>query len=178
MRKFGESGSFLSQIPEDIRQKLNIYLEYAHLRREDISKSFQKNVWKLEEKLYISYTNAYLRLAEEYWKAIYSQNWLERKSFVEVTMNEAEENYIEYLTERMEWLCSIANDTRRVTEGTLMLDNPGIRLDKTQQNHSHSYLESKTNEQGNTAFDSTFAKMLDQTYAGCNSLYILLLLLF
>lgn len=106
LRARGDSGIFMTLIPEDCVEYLMTYLSHARLKKENVARSFQDCIGRLDNKVLLSFISGFMYLSEEYTKALSIKNW----------MNSQEEELIEYC----EWLCSVSNDADRVRTRKLL----------------------------------------------------------
>lgn len=116
MRIDGNSGVFLTNIPEDVRRKLLIYIEVARLKKAEVSKSVVHLVDSIDGKLLLIFTSAFMKLVDTYWKAMCSDQWLGKLN--EVLTDRVNDQY----EEKVEWFCSVANDCYRVSEELIVLE--------------------------------------------------------
>lgn len=132
-------GLFLTQMPEDIRNRLKLYLKDARLQRDVIAESLRSNLRVLNEKLLIAVWETFLRLSEYYWKAVTNQTgWLEDKEMVNLSITttllgsrvqsvtkpvESLDSKVNDLQERAEWYCSVINDSSRTIRKVLNFGN-------------------------------------------------------
>ncbi len=103
------TGVFYSNIPEDLVEYLMTYLIHARMNREDISSSFHDFLGQLDTKVFSSYANVFIFLAESYKQALQTgKNW---------TAIQDSDELAEYIT----WICSVANDAYRILDNELMV---------------------------------------------------------
>lgn len=118
-------GIFMTSIPEDVRTKLNIYLHVARVNQSDVAESLKEKINKLDDKLYISFADAILKLSEEYWKAAALVSPLcggARPTLHGENSEEVIKAYGTEFEEISEWFCSVANDAKRICADTTILD--------------------------------------------------------
>jgi len=90
----------MTQIPEDTEQLLTTYLMYARFKKENVAKSVQSELAELDKKVYVTYCSAFMYLSECYHQTLDEKDW--------TTAGEDE------LVEYSEFLCSVANDAKRI----------------------------------------------------------------
>ena len=146
MRKNGEEGQFQSLLPEDSTAYLLQYISLTRLHEKNIAKSFRKHVHKLDANVHLSFASAYKYLADIYSDSLQVKDWtktdprslkpIESEGGTHVIMknNNAtnnsnsisnddymlDDNEREQLDTQIEWLCSVANDCRRITEEAMI----------------------------------------------------------
>jgi hypothetical protein len=117
--RLGEgSGLFLTRIPEDVKARLEIYLEYARLKESSVSPTFKASVAKLDEKVVLSYMNSLQILVATYSAALMGKDWSdsdpESLAGTSLISPHREEEEARQLDEHLEWLCSVADDCYRI----------------------------------------------------------------
>lgn len=101
--QYSERGDaqFFTAIPEDLVEVLVTYLQHARIHKETVAPSFAASVGRLDAEVLMAYSSSFLYLAEHMFAAMKMKEWAAAT---------AEEELSEYAT----WLCSLANDARRV----------------------------------------------------------------
>lgn len=138
-----DTGIFMTLLPEDTINYLSKYLQFARLRKEEMTGSLIDSIDKIDGKIAISYSNAFHLLAEAYWKNLTSKNWnIILSILINTNLNQSNSNtagkslksgvpfngttvttvskYEEELLECCDWLCSVANDSRRVIDNAMI----------------------------------------------------------
>ena len=111
LRLSGQSGLFVSYLPEDCVEYLRNYLKIATIDESKIEYSnFQDLLKKLSMQIILSFAVSFVHLGEHYWTALQSQVWPVLPS------GSADD----LLDERLEWLCSVCNDASRIVHEKLV----------------------------------------------------------
>ncbi|CAK9251455.1 unnamed protein product, partial [Sphagnum jensenii] len=115
---------FRTQIPEDIRARLDVYIQHARISRDDCARSLRGSLDRLDEKLLIAFVETFLRLADRYWQAL-TQVDEAMANQLKTSHQMLDINYgnkdMDVYEEQVEWLCSAFNDSRRVTDRAMNL---------------------------------------------------------
>jgi hypothetical protein len=114
---------FYTGIPEDLVEILLTYLSYARMKKEDVASSFHASIGRLDDTVCMSFTSAFHYLSELYMNCLnstvspsgHSMSMLNMmtaatSSGLKDYLNCSEDEVVEYAT----FICSIANDARRV----------------------------------------------------------------
>ena len=115
MRENRSTGKFLSQIPEDVKETLVNYLLYARFSESESSGNFQEVIEKFDERIGVIFVKSFMFLVDAYSDAVDSTAWgLEPGSV-------SGEDTVACMEERLEFLCSVANDLRRIEQSQLFV---------------------------------------------------------
>ena len=126
---------FMTRIPAEVCDRLRVYLDNARLDK-SAAVFFKESIAKLDEKVVMSYFNGIFRLTELFAAELKSSNWSvissHRADLSSATAASDVEDQICQLDERLEWLCSVANDSVRLRDMDIRLV-PGYheRLDSS-----------------------------------------------
>lgn len=103
------AGKFISQIPEDTREHLMNYLIYARLKVSDVTKDFSDIIRQSDEKVNVLFVKAFVDLASAYLDALAS-----RADWTQPSEGVSGADLLDEMEERTAFLCSVANDVRRI----------------------------------------------------------------
>jgi hypothetical protein len=113
MRERGSGGLFVSQIPEDVRDTLVNYLLYARFNDTESAAAFRSVIDKFDERIGAMFVKSFMHLVDSYVETIDGVCWGVESEGV------TSEQISEQMQERLEFLCSIGNDLKRIDQDTL-----------------------------------------------------------
>jgi hypothetical protein len=152
-------------MPEDAIAYLDRYIQYAKLGNDEVAPSFRNVIWKVDAKVNQSYANAFIHLASSYWFELNAKDWSD------VATASTEESAFEQLEEAAEWLCSVANDARRIVNDAVITNAIGISKSrkKNMENDSEKLTAVEATyeliEVSNTEFSKCLERAVD--YLAC-----------
>lgn len=161
LRQGGDSGIFRTLMPEDAIGYLDRYLEYAKLGNDEVAPSFRSLIWKVDAKVNQSYASSFVHLAGSYWSELCAKDWSD------IANATSEESAFEQLEEASEWLCSVANDARRIVNEAVITDAIGLskttKEEANKDNEKQSALEAiyELIEDSNSIFSICLDRAMD-----------------
>jgi hypothetical protein len=136
-----ESGLFMSQIPEDVKETLMNYLLYARLNDDECAAqpSFKAVMEKFDERVGVIFVKALMHLVDCYVQTLESVAWgseidgttppinvaaspgspVRQCGVGTLSLNASEQEVSDMMEERLEYLCSATNDLRRIDQDTM-----------------------------------------------------------